>query len=40
MDIIKDTDFKYDDIKNFLFFPGRWDIETKNGVFNKTSKKN
>ncbi len=40
MDIIKDTDFKYDDIKNFFYFSsGRWDIETKNGVLIKLPKK-
>jgi len=34
--IILQTEFKYDDIKNFYYFPsGRWDIEMNSGVLIK-----
>ena len=34
--IILQTDFKYNNIKNFYYFPsGRWDIETISGILIK-----
>jgi cell division septal protein FtsQ len=37
---IDDTNFNYNDIKNFFFFQsGRWDIETNNGILVKLPKK-
>ena len=38
--IILQTDFKYNNIKNFYYFPsGRWDIEMNSGVLIKLPNK-